>query len=104
MLRRDGNEVIRPKEVNLSGATDPVHFEFAIRQGLVILSADRTDFKILHNLIQASGGKHPGVLLVRFDNNPKHDMKAKHIAAAVKKLENSGASWEDEVVVLNFWR
>src|SRR5438876_156266 len=83
------------RAVVLWGAKDPVHLEYAIRQAFVVLTADHEDFEVLHNLIQTSGGRHPGILIVRFDDAPKHDMKSKHITQAVRKLESSGPSWEN---------
>jgi hypothetical protein len=61
-------------------------------------------FVALHSLLQAAGGSHHGILLVRFDNNPKHDMKPKHMVAAIKKLHQSGLDLTNELIILNHWR
>ena len=37
-----------------------------------------------------AGGHHPGVLVVRQDNNPKRDLDAKGIVRALRKLIKSG--------------
>ncbi len=104
MLRRDGHTVVRPGDAGLRGASDVRHLEYAIRADLAVLTADSTDFRDLHDLVLTSGGKHPGVLVVRFDNDPKRDMQPKHIARAVANLERSGAPIANQVTVLNHWR
>lgn len=103
-LRKAGHAVVRPADVGIAGASDARHLEHAIRNGLVVLTADRDDFWELHHLVQTSGGNHPGILVVRYDNDPKHDMKPNHIVAAIGKLEASGIALVNQVVVLNHWR
>jgi hypothetical protein len=76
----------------------------AIGQGIVVLTSDRADFRDLHELVLISGGSHPGMLVVAYENNPKRDMKPKHIAAAVQKLERARLDMTSQVVVLNQWR
>ena len=104
MLRSQGHAVVRPAEVGLRGASDARHLEHCIRHRLVPLTADRLDFYELHNLVQAAGGQHHGILIVRYDNDPKRDMKTKHIVRAVGKLEQSGTALINQVVILNHWR
>ena len=104
LLRKDGHAVVCPGDVGLAGASDALHLEYAIRTGLTTLTADSTDFRELHQLVETSGGGHPGILVVRFDNDPKRDMKPRHIAVAVRKLERSGTSSVNQVVILNQWR
>jgi predicted nuclease of predicted toxin-antitoxin system len=104
LLRKVGHRVVIPGDVGLSGRSDACHLEHAIRNRLVMLTADRRDFKDLHELVLTSGGSHPGILVVRFDNDPKRDMKSKHIVAAIGKLERSGVAIVNQTVVLNQWR
>ena len=104
LLTKAGHTVVRPSHVALTGATDPRHLEHAIRQGLVSLTGDRRDYRELHDLILTAGGAHPGILLVRYDNDPTRDMKPKHIVAAVGKLERSGMAVACQIVILNQWR
>jgi hypothetical protein len=40
----------------------------------------------------------------RNENDPKRDMQAKHITAAIDKLVRSGISVSNQLVVLNHWR
>ena len=52
----------------------------------------------------AAGGHHPGVLTVRFDADPRHNMSERAIGAAISKLESSGLPMADPLHVLNQWR
>ena len=104
LLRKNGHTVARPADYGLVGVSDARHLEKAIREDLVSLTKDRDDFGDLHRLILTSGGGHPGILVVRFEKDPKKDMKPKHIAAAIAKLEKSGISVKNDLVVLNHWR
>jgi predicted nuclease of predicted toxin-antitoxin system len=104
LLRNDGHSVLTPENAALNGASDSRHFTFAIQEGLVILTADSLDFEELHLLILAAGGNHPGILLVRFDNDRKRDMKPRHIAAAVTRLESAGIVLINQLILLNQWR
>jgi hypothetical protein len=54
--------------------------------------------------VLTAGGGHPGILIVRFDNNPTRDMKSKDIVTAIGKLERSGTPLADQMIVLNQWR
>jgi Domain of unknown function (DUF5615) len=104
LLRRAGHTVVLPADVGLPGASDPKHFLKAIGQGLTLLSANYTDFNDLHDLVIGSGGSHSGVLLVRFDNDPKRDMKPHEIVRAIANLEAAGVPIANELHVLNHWR
>lgn len=83
---------------------DTLHLERAIRDGLIALTAGSQDFWELHSLVLTCGGNHPGILVVRYDNDRKRDMQPKHIVKAVGKLERSGVPIANEVTVLNHWR
>jgi predicted nuclease of predicted toxin-antitoxin system len=104
LLTKGGHSVVRPADVGRSGLSDANHLEFAIRNNWVLLTRDREDFNDLHKLVLTSGGTHPGILVVRFQNDLTKDMKAKHIAAATTKLAKSGISTTDSLIVLNHWR
>jgi hypothetical protein len=90
--------------MGMTGRSDPRQLELAILQGFVLLTGDHGDFVDLDDLISASGGKHPGILTVRFDNDPKRDMKPRAIVAAIRKLEASGIPIANQLHVLNHWR
>ena len=49
------------------GVSDPRHFMHAVQKHLLVLTKNHDDFEDLHLLVQATGGKHPGLLIVRLD-------------------------------------
>jgi predicted nuclease of predicted toxin-antitoxin system len=104
MLVKAGHSIVRPIDVSLSGNSDARHLQYAIEHSLVSLTSDRRDFRDLHYLILAAGGKHPGILVVRFDNDPTRDMRPKHIVSAMGKLQRSGFSTASQLIILNQWR
>jgi predicted nuclease of predicted toxin-antitoxin system len=79
-LRAQGHDPILAPEVGLVSATDARVLLWAITQALPVLTRDAEDFTDLHDLIMAAGGHHPGVLVVRFDNDPRHNLTDRGIA------------------------
>jgi hypothetical protein len=75
-------------------------------KGTPLANATRNydDFKLLHDLVLSSGGHHPGILVVRRDNNPSRDMSNRAIVQAVSRVSNSVATFEDSFHILNHWR
>jgi predicted nuclease of predicted toxin-antitoxin system len=104
LLSRAGHTVVRPADVGLTGAKDIRHLIHAIRSGLVTLTADDEDFHDLHEVIQAAGGRHPGLLLVCYDNDTKRDMKPQHIVRAIRNIEQAGYDVTNRLEILNHWR
>jgi predicted nuclease of predicted toxin-antitoxin system len=104
MLRNAGHSVITPSSVNLSGAPDARHFICAIQQALALLTRNHDDFLDPHEVVQAAGGSHAGILMVRSDNDPTRDMTLRQIVAAIAKLASSGVPIESRVFILNHWR
>jgi predicted nuclease of predicted toxin-antitoxin system len=104
LLRNAGHDVQIPLDTGLRGADDPVHFAHAIQEARVLLSHNHRDFRNLHNLIMLAGGHHPGVLIVRRDNDPHRDLKPKGIVRAVANLTAALSSLRDGFQVLNQWR
>jgi len=103
-LRKTGHQVVVPADAFLSGAADPRHFLYAVRHGLVLLTKNHDDFAELHLLIQATRGRHTGILAIRFDNDPTRDLKDAEIVRALRNLEQSGAPMANEFHILNPWR
>src|SRR5712691_4539256 len=87
LLGSVGHQVAVPADAGLAGASDPRHLMPTVQQDLVLLTKNHDDFEDLHLLVQATGGKHPGVLVVRSDNDPNRDMKDRDIARAIGNLE-----------------
>jgi predicted nuclease of predicted toxin-antitoxin system len=103
-LRIQGHEPILLADLGMISASDARVFSRAIGQDLPVLTRDFEDFTDLHALIMAAGGHHPGVLVVRFDQDPRHNLTDRGIATAIHKLESSGFVLSDRLHVLNHWR
>lgn len=104
LLRRGGHDVQIPVDINLSGADDPVHLTRAIVDDRVFISQNHDDFNNLHELVITSGGSHPGILMIRQDNDPNRDMTPRAIVTALAKLESANFPLENQFVILNQWR
>jgi predicted nuclease of predicted toxin-antitoxin system len=104
LLTNAGHDVQLPVDVGMRGQDDPVHLTHAIAEGRVCLSQDYSDYQKLHNLVMEATGHHPGILVVRKDNDPKRDLKAPGILQAIGKLVASGQSISDCYHILNQWR
>jgi predicted nuclease of predicted toxin-antitoxin system len=104
MLRRAGHQVIVPPDVGAQGASDARHFIHAITNASVVLTMDHDDFEDLHLVVRASRGQHPGILIVRSDNDASRDMKDHEIVRAIRNLEQAGVPIADDMHVLNHWR
>jgi predicted nuclease of predicted toxin-antitoxin system len=103
-LRAQGHDPVLAIDVGLLSASDPRVLIWAIAQTLPVLTRDAEDFTDLPDLLMAGGGHHPGILVVRFDNDPRHNLSDRGIATALSKLEASGVSIPDHIHVLNQWR
>lgn len=104
LLRQAGHDVQLPSEVGMAGRKDPVHLAHAVRADRVLLTRNHGDFKDLHELAQALRGHHPGILVIRNDNDRKRDLKPGGVVRALGKLLASGLSLPDSCFVLNQWR
>jgi predicted nuclease of predicted toxin-antitoxin system len=104
LLRQARHDVLVPGDLGIAGAEDPVHLRHAIREDRVFLSHNYDDFKFLHELLLEGKGHHPGILIIRRDNNPTRDMKPPHIVRAISNLTAAGLLVPDRYVVLNQWR
>jgi predicted nuclease of predicted toxin-antitoxin system len=103
-LRAQGHDSVLAGDVGLRSASDHRVLIWAITQALPVLTRDFEDFTDLHDLLMAGGGHHPGILLVLFDRDPRHNLSDRGIATAISKLEASGVPIPDHMHVLNQWR
>lgn len=104
LLSQAEHEIVLPADVNLSGAPDARHLIYAMQQSLVLLTRNHDDFLDLHEVIQTSHGIHPGILIVRFDNDPTRDMTPRRIAVAISRLESAEVALRNQVYILNHWQ
>ena len=103
-LRAQGHGPVLAIDVGLLSIADPRVLIWAIVQALPVLTRDHDDFEDLHDLLMAAGGHHPGILVVLFDSDPRHNLTDRGIGSALKKLESSGVPIPDRIHVLNQWR
>jgi predicted nuclease of predicted toxin-antitoxin system len=99
-----GQDVVLAIDEGLLSVTDARVFAAAVGAGRLALTRDHSDFADLHDLIQAAGGRHPGILVVRFDNDPRHNLNEAGIERALANIEVSGVVFSDMIHVLNHWR
>jgi predicted nuclease of predicted toxin-antitoxin system len=105
LLRRDGHEIQIPADIGLAGSSDQAHLAHAIREQRAILTRNYRDFEDLHDLVvSAATGHHGGVLVVRYDNDPRNNMSTGDIARAVRNLENARVTISDSCHQLNHWQ
>ncbi len=104
LLRRLGHQVALPGDLGLAAASDPRHLASCAGGSQVLLTRDHDDFLDLHDLVQATHGRHGGILVVRADNDPARDMKDRDIVRALTNLEAARVPIENEFYILNHWR
>ncbi len=105
LLRRDGHDIAIPANVGLSGSADQVHFAHAIRDKRTVLTRNHGDFEALHDLfVYAANGHHSGLLVVRYDSNPRNNMSSGDIARALRNLQKAGVAFDDCYYELNHWQ
>jgi hypothetical protein len=87
LLHRDGHNIQVPADAGLAGSTDQVHLAHAIRERRAVLTRNYKDFEALHDLvISAANGHRAGVLVVRYDNNPRNNMSSGDIGRVAENL------------------
>jgi predicted nuclease of predicted toxin-antitoxin system len=103
-LQASGHDPVLATEIGLVSLNDARVLTWAVGQGRPVLTRDHGDFVDLHDLVMAVGGDHPGILVVRFDNDPRHNLTERAIATAIGNLESSNVAIPDGVHVLNHGR
>jgi hypothetical protein len=104
LLRNAGHTVTVPGDIGLAGASDPEHLLRTVQDSWVLLTRNHDDFRVLHLLVQATGGRHPGILVVRRDNDRTRDMKDRDVVRALGNLQTAGVPIDNELHILNHWR
>ena len=95
LLQHAGHIVLLPATFGLSGAKDPKHLRQVIREQAVLLSHNYEDFEMLHELLMEGRGHHPGIVVVRKDNDPSRDLKPSGIVRCLCRASRSGGSGGD---------
>ena len=104
LLNKAGHDVQLPSDVGMAGKLDALHLAHSIADDRVCLTSDHDDYVALQFLIKEAQGHHPGILVVRYDNDPTRDLTPKGIVGAIRKLEAGGVPMPNEYVILNHWR
>jgi predicted nuclease of predicted toxin-antitoxin system len=104
LLRKAGHDVQLPSEIGMVGQPDPVHLTHAIRDDRICVTKNYDDYWLLHALLMQAKGTHPGIVVIRQENDPTRDLSAKGIVRAIRKLEAAGVPIANEYIVLNHWR
>jgi predicted nuclease of predicted toxin-antitoxin system len=104
VLRNAGHDVQVPADAGMLGETDPNQLAYAVRDSRICLTKNYGDYEDLHDLVLAVQGHHPGILVVREDNDPKRDLKPHEIVRALLNLEAASYALADRYEVLNPWR
>jgi predicted nuclease of predicted toxin-antitoxin system len=104
LLRGARHDVLVPADLSLMGSPDPVHLRFAIREGRILHSRNYDDYLYLHELIVEARGHHPGIFMVRRDNDPTRDLKPARIVRAIANLVSANIPVDHEFHILNHWR
>jgi predicted nuclease of predicted toxin-antitoxin system len=103
-LRVQGHDPVLGGDVGLLSVADARVLFTSIAQILPVLTRDAENFEDLNDLVTAAAGHHAGILIVRFDNDPRHNLSDRSIATAISKLESSAVPTRDQIHVLNQWR
>jgi predicted nuclease of predicted toxin-antitoxin system len=103
-LQSAGHDFVLATDVGLISVADSRVLAWAVAQDRPVLTRDHEDFAALHDVVVAVGGHHPGILVVRFDNDPRHNLSERGIAMALGNPESSGVAVAGGIHVLNPWR
>jgi predicted nuclease of predicted toxin-antitoxin system len=104
LLQAAGHDVTLAVEVGLHEVSDARILTWSIGESRPVLTRNHSDFADLHDLTIAAGGTRPGILVVRFDNDPRNNLTDRGFATAVKNLEASGMRVAGQLHILNHWR
>ena len=104
LLRNAGHDVRIPADISQTGSPDPVHLRHAIVEDRVFFSGNHDDFELLHELVIAAQGHHPGILIVRRDNDLKKDLSPRGVVRALHNLLKANIPLADYMHILNHWR
>ncbi|MBM4254994.1 MAG: hypothetical protein FJ147_03760 [Deltaproteobacteria bacterium] len=100
VLRQAGWDVVTPFDAGVAGHSDEVHLQYAMSQGLVLVTKNPRDFEELHGQYP----QHPGILAIYQDNDPTKDMSVGDIVQAIRNVIAAGVLIAGQFISLNAWR
>src|SRR5262245_40852105 len=104
LLTAAGHDVLIPAAAGTAGQEDVIHLMRSIQTNRSLLTRNYDDFKLLHDLVLSSGGRRPGIMVVRRDNDPSREMSNRAVVQAVAEVSHSGATFRYSFYILNHWR
>jgi predicted nuclease of predicted toxin-antitoxin system len=104
VLANAGHDIEVPGTIGRLGASDVAQLTHSIRESRIVISRNHGDFEELHDLLMVAGGHHPGILVVRRENNPRRDLRPHDILRAIGRMEAASLVFEDHLHVVNQWR
>ena len=104
LLVRAGHDVLGDIDAGMRGRSDAVQLTRASRDDRVLLSHNHDDYNELHELVLAANGHHPGILMVRSDNDPARDLTLAGIVRAIGRIGLANFHMRDEFQIVNAWR
>ncbi len=93
-------QVAIPAQAGLIGASDLEHFNFAREHGLIVVTANPSDFERLH----PATPDHHGILGIHYSNDRIHDIADEDIARAIDNLLAADVPFAGQFYSLNAWR
>ena len=103
-LRLAGHDVQIPADIGNQGEADPVHLTYAVQNNRVTITYDYADFEDLHDLVKVSGGAHPGLFIIRRDQDRRRHLSPAQVVRAIANLVAAGVAIKSEFIVLNHWQ
>jgi predicted nuclease of predicted toxin-antitoxin system len=100
MLIKAGHRVVTPFEADTAGADDLLHFDYACRHQLVILTKDADDFEELHR----QNKHHFGILAICEEADFRKNMNYTDVVRAISNLATTQVPLAGQFYILNHWR
>ncbi len=99
LLLQAGHNVLTVNDAGLSGQTDRIVFDYARKEGRLVLTRNYDDFQVLHE----ANSFHPSILVVYHDDNYSKNMSHKEIIKAITNLETAKIPLANHFIALNHW-
>ncbi len=99
LLRIASHDVLTVNEAALSGQPDSVVFDYARKEGRLVLTRNYDDFQALHE----ANPLHPGILIVYRNADESKNMSFLAIVKAIANLEAANVPLANQFISLNSW-
>ncbi len=100
MLLKAGHQVVTPFEADTAGADDPIHFEYACQNKLIIVTKDPAHFEELYQ----DNKNHSGIFAIYEEADRSKNMSYADIVRAINNLAVAELVFEGEFFTLNHWQ